>query len=86
MPTSLRYIDNKPSPQYVQFDHYLVIMSLGTEPGIRTRDLPPDAMLENQARNLFFEDTMEGQTESLSDEDMGGQAQGSTDEDQESTI
>jgi len=86
MPTSLRYIDNKPSPQYVQFNHHLVIILLGTEPGIRTRDLPADAMLENQARNLFFEDTTEGQTESLSDEDTGGQAQGSTDEDQESTI
>ena len=61
-------------------------MSLGTEPGIRTRDLPPDATLENQALgSLSFEYTTEGQTESLSDEDTRGQSQGSTDEDQEST-
>jgi hypothetical protein len=61
-------------------------MSLGTEPGIRTRDLPPDETLENQALgSLSFEDTTEGQTESLSDEDTRGQAQGSTDEVQEST-
>ena len=61
-------------------------MSLGTEPGIQTRDLPPDLTLENQALgSLSFEDTTEGQTESLLDEDTRGQAQGSTDEDQEST-
>ena len=60
------------------------ITSSSGSAGIRTRDLP-DETLENQARSLSYEDTTEGQTEILSDEDTGGQAQGSTDEDQEST-